>query len=96
MDDHSTHVPGGMKNCDMSKTVFEQISGDLVDGANVQTVQLCLTICEQSGSIDRALAKIELARGHATQDGNYTLRYRWNGRLEEDRVQIKYGVLIAG
>ena len=84
----------------MTKTVFEQVCGELVDGDKVQNIQLRLTICELLGQgltpVNRAITNIKLAEGCAVQDGSYTLRYCWGGGQEEQCVRIRHGMLISG
>lgn len=88
----------------MSKTVFEQIWGELIrDGKTVQRVKLDLTVRElyvdeRAEPIGRAIVRMSLSATSAreVEDGNYTLRFTFNGKQEEHAMRARGGTLLAG
>ncbi len=85
-----------------SKTVFEQISGELVrEGKLPYPVKLDLKIKElfvneSSSPVSRAIATMDLARiSGRVEDGNYLLRYVFAGEQQEGAVRVQYGRLLA-
>ena len=87
-----------------SKTVIEQIRGELLQhDKTVYMPELVLTVKEMyanetSSPVNRALARVALGRmsGLSVTDGEYRLRYTFDGRLEEHSVRVQNGVLLSG
>jgi hypothetical protein len=71
--------------------------GELVDEkGNTRPAQLRLTIKELWANeskmpVSRAVARVELIPDLDTQDGNFTLRYTFDGKQDESRVRVSSG-----
>jgi hypothetical protein len=87
------------------KTVIEHVMGELVSKDNPNkryTPKLKLTITEmyadeKAEPIARAIARNELApmSGMVIEDGNYTLRYTFDGQQQEHDVRVESGTMLA-
>ena len=84
----------------MSKRVIRQVWGVLAVGGQSQNVKLNLTVVELMGNSPMpdgyALERTELTpmSGMTVQDGEYVLRFNFNGRTEEHAVRVQDGVLM--
>lgn len=80
--------------------VIRQVWGELIRDDHSQNVLLNLTAIplRSQGPLpdDYGIARTELSPMSAmtVEDGNYTLRYRFNGRLEAQAVRVQDGVLM--
>ncbi len=85
----------------MTNTRFERISGELAGEGHRYNVSLNITVKDHYGNkssrpVDSAISQIKLApSGVSIPDGNYTLRYRYNGKQVEARVRTQHGMLLA-
>ena len=86
----------------MSDTVIEHISAELLRNGETRNVRLRLTVKEMRSNesvapVARAVARPELMRssGMSIEDGPYTLRYAFDGRLESYSVRVQSGMLLA-
>jgi hypothetical protein len=88
----------------VTTTVAEQAWGELLRGDKViYNVKLDLIVKElmvdeSPMPVDRAIARIALSRmsGITVEDGDYTLRFNFNGRQEEHSVRVEGGTLLSG
>ena len=87
----------------MTKTVVTQVWGTLEGGGKTYNVKLNLTVKElwadeSMTPLDRVVTRAELSpmSGVAVQNGNYTLRYSFNGKQEEHAVRVEDGTLLSG
>ena len=87
----------------MTKTEVERVPGELSNGGKSYGIQLKLTIKvlhvdERTTPVGRAIAKCELVptRGLAIPDGQYVLRYIFDGKQEQHSVRVEHGMLLAG
>lgn len=84
----------------MTKSTIVQILGELV-GSKTYRVHLLMTVKElyaneSAEPVARAIARMELVAGHGAEDGEYKLRYSFDGKCHEEAVRVKYGTLLAG
>jgi len=88
-----------------NKTVIEHVMGELVSNDNPKkkyTPKLKLRITEmyvdeKTEPVARAVARNELTpmSGMVIEDGNYTLRYTFDGQQQEHAVRIESGTMLA-
>lgn len=87
-----------------STTVIQQILGDLLHDEKVvyQGVRLTLVVNEigvdeETRPVRRVIEKMTLSpmSGMVINDGNYILRYAFDGQTKEDTVRIERGYLLA-
>ena len=88
----------------MTTTRDEQVWGELLrDGKVVYRVLLDLKVKElrvdeSPMPIDRAIGRIALSRmsGIVVENGDYTLRFPFDGGQEERPVRVEGGTLLSG
>ena len=85
-----------------TKTLLSTITGELQGNGERHLVGLQILVRElwsdeSSHPTDSTIDHIRLSpAGALIPDGNYTLRYQYNGKLFEQNVRILYGELISG
>ena len=89
-------------NDGMKKTAVDQVSGQLAGGGKTYNVKVDLTVketwvAESMTPLDRVVthATLSSTSGILLEDGNYTLRYCFNGTLEEHAVRVEDGTLLS-
>lgn len=87
----------------MSATTFEQISGEMVSVGKTYNVKLDVTVVELWADespipIGRVASRVALSpmSGMAVEDGDYSLRYSFNGKDEKHEVRVIGGTLLSG
>jgi hypothetical protein len=86
-----------------TKTVTEHVRAELLrDGKTAYTPRLRLTVNEftldpSSPSVKRIIDRHELApmSGMVIEDGEYTLRYSFDGNPQESNVRVRDGRLYV-
>lgn len=84
----------------MTGTTFEQIWGELEGGGKRYSIKLDLMIKElfaneSAEPVSRVIAKMQLSRNEVP-NGNYTLRYTFDGTRVEKAMRVEQGTLLAG
>ena len=86
----------------MKKTVVDQVLGQLAGEGKTYNVKVDLTVkeswvAESMTPLDRVVthATLSSTSGIVLEDGNYTLRYCFNGTLEEHAVRVEDGTLLS-
>jgi hypothetical protein len=75
-----------------------RIPAELIQAGKTWDVQLDLEVAElwtNNTLVDRAISRIALAPGQTVQDGDFTVRYTFDGRQEEQPVRVKHGILLS-
>jgi hypothetical protein len=85
----------------MSRTRFEQIPAELIGDAGRYVVRLDITVIEQLADesarpLKREVDKVSLASRAGAPDGNYTLRYSFDGKQKEELVRLEALGMLAG
>ncbi len=81
----------------MTKTTIERVSGELVGANRSYAVDLNLTILETKAKqgTERILDDINPATLSGIPDGEYSLRFTFDGQPQEHAVLIRFGYLLA-
>ena len=89
-------------NDGIKKTTVDQVLGQLAGDGKTFNVKVDLTVketwvAESMTPLDRVVthATLSSTSGIVLEDGNYTLRYCFNGTLEEHAVRVEDGTLLS-
>lgn len=84
----------------MTSTKVERAIGELLGEKGTHRVNLKLTVMEAAAEgskqpTERTIEDIEPATLCGIPDGDYTLRFPFDGKQEEHPVRISFGYLLA-